>query len=181
MIRVRWEDFSSQHSPTLTLIIRKCRKYVIVSAWGRIKQLPDGHRAFFSFPIHKDICAFWFFAISLIIMCCSKLYIWGILSVKSSLCILTLSAFEQYPHNLPSGRSTHQGSALPRNWTTASRDGLPGGQSPAWKYERKRNCRTGCYHRKKRKIFTNHSTARAIPSLTYRVAVLLTLLEWNAT
>lgn len=184
MSKMRWFHQSALSNP-YSDHKKICPKYVIVSAEGGRcqfgKQLPNGSRDFFSVPIHKDICTLWFFGISLMIMCCSKLYIWGIIPVKSSLCILTLSAFEQYPRNLPSGHSTHQGSALPRNLTTASRDGLPGGQSPAWKHEGKRICRTGCYHRKKRKIFTNHSTVRVISSFTYRVAVLLMLLEWSAT
>lgn len=106
----------------------------------------------------------------LTIMCCSKLYIYGIIPVRNSICILTPSAFEQYPHNLLSGHSIHQGSVLPRNLTTTSHDGLPVGQSPACEQKRKNNCRTGCYHRKKRKRFTNHRTVTVRFSLTYRVA-----------
>lgn len=104
----------------------------------------------------------------LMIMYCSNLYIWGIISVRNSLCILTLSAFEQYPHNLLSGHSIHQGSALPRNLTTTSHDGLPAGQSPAYEHKWKRNCMTGRYHRKKRKRLTNHRTIRVRFSLAYR-------------
>lgn len=111
-------------------------------------------------------------------MCCSNVnssnvemfYIWGTAPVRSSLCILTLSAFEQYPHNLQSGHSTHQGSVLPRNLTTASHDGLPVGQSPACEHKRKRNRRTRRYHRKKRERCTIHRTVRVRVSRTYRVA-----------
>lgn len=122
MTWVRWDDFRSQHSQTLTLIISLTQVCYCLCSGENIK-LPNGSRDFFSFPIHKDICTLWFLDISLMTMCCSKLYIWEILSVKSSLCTLTPSSFEQYPHNPPSGRSIHQGSVLPRNWTTASHDG----------------------------------------------------------
>ena len=152
-----------------------------VSAQGRTQSsFQMGEQTSFPFLYTKTVVRSGILTLAgLMLMCCSKLYIWGIISVRSALCILTPSAFEQYPHNLLSGHSIHQGSTLPRNLTTTSHDGLPMGQSPACQHKRKWNCRTGCYHRKKRKRFTNHGTVRVRLSLTYRVAASVD--SWNKT
>lgn len=136
-----------------------------------IEQLPTMRTDLFAFSKPKDNCTLWFLDISCFDDNVQQpaLYLRDCIN-KKLYCILTPSAFEQYPHNLLSGHSIHQGSVLPRNLTRASHVDLPVGQSPACEHKRK-----GVLPQEvKRKIYKPGNHKRQI---LYPLLLLLTMLK----